>query len=1082
MKRNMMRKDFFREIRKSMGRFLSIFFIVALGVSFFAGIRATKPDMILSGDAYADENKMIDIKVVGNYGMTEKDVKELEKLSLVKEAKGTYSVDTLCKVKDNMKVIHVMAHTEDMNVITVEEGRMPEKENECLIDHDFLEATEYRIGDTIKLDSGTKDELTDTLKTTEYKIVGAGSSPLYFTSNRGSSTVGNGSVSAFMVVNPDVFKMDVYSEVFVMVEGAKALQSFTEEYECLVEDAIKQIEGIQDVQCQTRIEEIKNDAQREIQDAKKKLGEEKQQAETEISENENKLKSAEAEIVNGKKQLENGKLELQKGRQKLVSGKKELENGKAELEKQKSLIAAGKNEIQSGRLQLEEGRRQFKEQSEPLTQTIRQLQEQKINLEKQLEENPNDIQLQAALAEVATKLQMAVEQWETYFGPTDRQLKANEELLNQKENELLQGEQELIKAEQQLKASEKEIVLAERELVNSERLLRDTEKKLLDGEKKLQEGKIELEKGKKKLSDQLAEAEAEIKKGEQEIKNLESPEWYVFDRSFIPEYTGYGDNADRIDALSTVFPSWFFLVAALISLTTMTRMVEEQRMHIGTLKALGYNKLSIVKKYLYYALLATVSGSLLGVLVGEKAYPYVIIVAYKVLYVHMPHVIVPYHWEHGIVAMVIAVCCTGGATIFACYKELLAQPSVLMRPEAPKIGKRTLIERIGVLWKRLNFTWKSSLRNLFRYKKRFFMTIFGISGCMGLLLVGYGLQDSLTSVGKYQYKELQTYDANIFVGATMEEDVRQELTNYLKENKDVVACTNANMSSITANFENGEVDAYLTVISDLEQVDKFFTYRSRVSKERYQLQDEGVIVTEKTAKMLGISVDDTIEISEEGRHAHRVKVMAVCENYAGHYIYMTSNLYEELYGELPSYNSVLVKVKDGISSKKLDAIGEHVLHYEGVLNIQYTSDLSRVLDNMLSAMQSVMFVIVIVAGMLSFVVLYNLNNININERRRELATLKVLGFYDLEVAEYVYRENVLLTLIGVVVGCGIGRLLHLFTITTVEGDSSMFGRQIFLRSYIICAVITIAFSVFVNWIMYFKLKKIDMVESLKSVE
>jgi len=637
------------------------------------------------------------------------------------------------------------------------------------------------------------------------------------------------------------------------------------------------------------------------------------------------------------------------------------------------------------------------------------------------------------------------------------------------------------------KQYEIEIAKAEKEIVDGEALLKQkeaelqkAERELLAGEKEIASGKTEIDNAKQELHTQIAEGEAEIEKAEQEVSDIELPVWYVFDRSSIPEYSGYGDNAERIAALSIVFPSIFFLVAALISLTTMTRMVEEQRVQIGTLKALGYSKRAIMGKYLGYALLATGGGSIFGVLVGEKIFPYVIIVAYKIMYVHIPHVLVPYHWGYGLIATLVAIGCTGIATLMACYRELVAEPAVLMRPEAPKVGKRTWIEKIPFLWKHLSFSWKSSLRNLFRYKKRFFMTLLGIGGCMGLLIVGYGLRDSITSVAEIQYDELQTYEASVYVSEDMEDETRKELEAYLDENPKVSAHTSVHMSSMTTQYEDEEVDAYLTVISDIDDVEQFFVYQDRVSKKRYELSDEGIIISEKTAKMLGASEGDMILLTEDGMNEQKVKIDAICENYVSHYVYMTDALYQKIYKEEAFRNNLLIKTDADI--KDLEKIGEEILKYDSILNVQYTENLSSQLNGMLTALDSVMIVLIVVAGMLSFVVLYNLNNINITERRRELATLKVLGFHDMEVAMYVYRENILLMLLGVLVGCGIGKFLHHFTISTVEVDAAMFGREVHLASYVISALFTIGFSAFVNWMMYFKLRKINMVESLKSVE
>ena len=1023
---NALRKDFYMEIRKSLGRFLSIFFIVALGVSLFAGIRATQPDMILSGDAYMDENKLMDIKGMSTYGLTKEDVDVIGRLPAIDRAIGSYSTDVLCKAEENLKVLHVMAQTEDMNLIHVSEGRLPENDKECLVDEDFLKSTEYKVGDVIELQSGTNAALTDTLQTTSYKIVGAGSSSLYFALDRGSSTIGNGSVSGFLIVQPEAFALDVYTEIFATVDGAEDTLSFSEEYDTLVEEAIEQIELIQNVRCEVRRNDLAETAQLEIDAARNELNEKKEEAESQIEENEEKLSAAELEIQLGKLQIENGKVQLESAKAQLLSGKEELESSKALYEKIMTPLQEKKQELEDEIIKIEEQIPSLGEEAQKVAQeAIKLLREQ--------------------ITEVETQIESVIEEFEA-------EITAGEAQIAEAEAEIAKQEKELLKAEKELQAGSSEIA----------------------------SGKETLGNAKEEMDQQIQEGKEKIEEAEKEIAGMELPVWYVFDRSSIPEYSGYGDNADRIAALATVFPSIFFLVAALISLTTMTRMVEEQRTQIGTLKALGYSKFAIMKKYVNYALAATIGGSLLGVLVGEKLFPYIIIVSYKIMYVHIPHVLVPYHWGYGLAATGVAMLCTVLATLFSCYKELISQPAILMRPQAPQIGKRTLIEKIPFLWKHLNFTWKSSLRNLFRYKKRFFMTLFGIGGCMGLLLVGYGLRDSISSVATKQYGELQLYKASVFLSEDMTEEEREALEGYLSEEKKIENYKSVHMSSITTQKGEEKVDAYLTVIRDPKQLEEFFVYRSRTTGQSYELTDEGIIISEKTAKMLNVKAGDTMILLEDGMNEKKVKISAICENYMGHYVYMTETLYKKLYEKTPFYNNLLLKTDT--EDTDLEKIGENILKYENILNIQYTKNISEQLNDMLTTLDSIMIVLITVAGMLSFVVLYNLNNININERRRELATLKVLGFYDLEVAEYVYRENILLTLIGTLIGCGIGKFLHMFTITTVEVDAAMFGREISMQSYLTGALFTIGFSIFVNFIMYFKLKKINMVESLKSVE
>ena len=535
-------------------------------------------------------------------------------------------------------------------------------------------------------------------------------------------------------------------------------------------------------------------------------------------------------------------------------------------------------------------------------------------------------------------------------------------------------------------------------------------------------------------------------------------------------------------AIGKVFPVMFFLVAALISLTGMTRMVEEQRIEIGTMKALGYGNLSIASKYLGYAFLATAGGSVLGVLVGEKILPYIIIYAYEIMYPHIPKIYVPYHMSYAVMASAASIVCTMGATLASCYKELAAEPAVLMRPPAPKNGRRVFLERIGFIWKRMNFTWKSTIRNLMRYKKRFFMTVFGIGGCMALMLVGYGVRDSVYEIADIQYDEIQLYDGHIFYKDDVTKTEKEELKEYLKTDSDIQSYMEADMRSVTASGGGKKLSVYQCILGNPEIAEKYVDFHDRKTKESYTLTGDGAIVSEKTAKLLNVKEGDTIKVKKGTEKSVTVKIAHICENYMGHYIYFTPQYYKKVYGKTVKYNCIMFRAKNGYTEDQVKKAGEKILSKDQVLTISYLHDIRDQLDDMLASLNLVIIVLIVSAGMLAFVVLYNLNSINITERQRELATLKVLGFYDTEVAEYVFRENILLTLIGSVAGVVLGKILHLFVIQTVEVDAAMFGRSIYLKSYIYSFLFTIGFSLFVNWVMYFKLKKIDMVESLKSIE
>ena len=534
-------------------------------------------------------------------------------------------------------------------------------------------------------------------------------------------------------------------------------------------------------------------------------------------------------------------------------------------------------------------------------------------------------------------------------------------------------------------------------------------------------------------------------------------------------------------AIGEVFPVIFFLVAALISLTTMTRMVEEQRTQIGTMKALGYERHSIAGKYLGYALLATVSGSVVGILFGEKVFPYIIINAYGIMYQHMNDIVIPYNVRYGLGAAAAALACTLLATILSCYKELREQAAELMRPPTPKQGRRVFLERVKFIWKHLNFSWKASIRNLVRYKKRLFMTIFGIGGCMALMLVGFGLKDSIMAIVDIQYEEIQLYDGNIILTDDATDADKNNIVAELEKDSAMAGATEGILTQISVGAGDEWHDVYLDVPKDVEEFSEFVVLQDRVTNEKYQLDDSGAIITEKMSTELDVEQGDTIIIRDDDKGDLEVKISAVCENYMGHYLYMTPEFYEKIYGETPDYNCIFYKTADRIT-EEAERLGEEALAMPGALSISYTTDLREQVDNMLGALDEVIVVLIISAGMLAFVVLYNLNNINITERQRELATLKVLGFYNGEVAMYVYRENIVLTFLGAVFGIVLGKILHRFIIVTVEIESVMFGRNIDLSSYIYAFLLTILFSLFVNGVMHFKLKKINMVESLKSVE
>ena len=786
------------------------------------------------------------------------------------------------------------------------------------------------------------------------------------------------------------------------------------------------------------------------------------------------LESGLAAVEDGLSQLSQKESELNAGLEQITAGQAQIDAGWIQIQEQENTLAASKAEIEAGEQELEKGQKQLKAAKKKLSKAQKEIDSNAETLAAgQAELDANVAKLNDSEAQYASGLEQ--------YHSGARQIAENEAKLTSGEQEIAENEAKLADGEKEIADNEKKLADGEKEITDNEKKLQDAAKDLKKGEKDLADGKKEYEDAQKDAEDEIAENQQKLDDAKKELEDLEKPEWMVTDREDLPEYTDYGDNADRLRNIGQVFPVIFFLVAALISLTTMTRMVEEQRTQIGTLKALGYKKSAIAAKYICYAFFATLLGSVLGMLIGEKIIPYIIITAYGIMYHNVANTIsIDYQPGFALIASAASVVCTVGATFFASGKELQETPASLMRPPAPKEGKRVLLERFTFIWKHLSFSWKSTIRNLFRYKKRLIMTVFGIAGSMGLMLVGFGLQDSISDIAAIQYRELQHYDGMVIEDSDATEEEHAELFEYMKENEQIAHCNRVQMTKISAPKGSSNISIYLFVPESLSEFAKDVTLKNRITGETYELTDEGAAISEKTASLLGLKVGDMIPL-KKGDKEYKVRVAVITENYMSHYLYMTPRVYEQTFGEKPEYENIVFTMQEDCKDN-LEMAGARILANPGALSISYTSSLSSQVDRMLSTLDAVILVLIVSAGMLAFVVLYNLNNINITERQRELATLKVLGFYDGEVSQYVLRENVILTVLGIMFGAVFGILIHRYVITTVEVDAVMFGRNIKPLSFLYSGILTSIFSIVVNGVMHFKLKTIDMVESLKSVE
>ena len=1073
-------KDIFREIKISLGRFLSILCIVAIGVAFFAGIKASAPDMKNSADTYFDKYNVQDIQVYSTIGLTKKDVAAIKKIKGVKSVQPSFSMDTLSQIDSTQMVIKVISYGIDqkMNKIRVVEGRMPERENECLVEASSATNKLYgtfHIGDTIKLQSGTDEALSKSLKHTKYKIVGTCYNPNYLSYEKGSSNIGSGTVNSFIYIqNTNVLK-DYYTEVDVCVKGAKDLDCYSDEYFDVVDPVLKKIKKISNKQIDARIQSYQSELDEKKQEATDKF----KDAESQFNDAQNKIDSGLSEIQSNELKLQNSKDQINQGWNEYYANLQLLDN-----------IPTLQNAI----AQIEESEKKLPELLSQKEQVENGLQE--INAEGDLNTKRTLIQNAIDFIDIALK------KLENYPDSSDAEtirIKLNEK------KELLQGQLSLIdqaiakKAEleailpqiqsgieqiqagvakkAELQSQLNQLLNAKNELNNAYVSLISGQAQYEDGVSKIEDAKNELNKSIEQLT--LSKAEFNIQKhdalrelsdAQLEIDKMEG-KWIVLDRNSHYSYRDYGACADRMDGIAKVFPVFFFLVAALVCMTTMTRMVDEQRNEMGTLKALGYSKLQIASKYIIYALIASILGSILGCSLGMYLFPTVIFNAWNTLY-NIDQI--KFLFQPGLI-LLASGSVTGItllATLYSIYSELIEMPSQLMRPKAAKAGKKILLERITFIWKRLSFLQKVTARNIFRYKKRFFMTIIGIAGCSALLVAGFGINDSISDIVNQQYNVIYHYDATVSAKTS-------EITSQIKSLKGVKDVYEEDHLAVTTKIENKDISTTVHIISNDKKFKDFCTLFN--GNNEFDLDDSSVLISQKMATKLNKKAGDTIKIKDANNKVIKAKIKGVFTNYVGHHIYASESLYKSWNTNAKTTHIYLIKSKK--TTKKFERnLGNKIMNIDGVQSVTFYSSLQKNFKDMIKSISYIVVVLVISAACLAFVVLYNLSNVNISERKREIATIKVLGFTRKEVDAYINRETILLTILGSLIGLGIGIGLHHLIMNLAEMDDIMFGRTINSISYVISFVMTIGFNAIINLCMHKKLNNIQMVESLKAVE
>lgn len=1071
-------KDALREIKKSYKRFISILLMAFLGVGFFAGVRASSPDMLDTIDTYYKNQNVYDIQVLSTLGLTSDDINAISKIENVEHVDGNFETDGQIEV-GNKEVIAKVMSLNDFNTPVLIDGSLPSAKNECVVEERFLTVNNKNIGDTIEL--SIKDMQNDNgedvpyLYEKELKIVGTVQSPMYISLDRGTSTLGSGKIDYYMYIpKSNVQANSIYTNIYVKVKDANKYTTSSKKYEDCVNSVKTEIEKIKDNREKSRYDSLVNTVTKKVEDAEKELNTQKTDAKSKIAD-------AEKELENGKKQIENAEKTIKSNR---IKADKEFNKAYAEL-------INGKNKIADSEKQLESKEKQANEEFDKLEKQKAELNTQLTTLNSGITEVQKNIEN----INIALKNPNLTSEQKANFEKTKKQLENKLSELNNTKAQLVSaiskidsgiatGKTEIKSAKNKLQSAKNELKKSENAYYSTKnstyKQLDNAEEELELSKKELKDGENELEKNKKEFNEKIADAESKLNDARAKIAEIENPKWYVLDRNGNAGYSSFIQDTDSIANIGKVFPVIFFIVAALISLTSMTRMVEEQRTQIGTLKALGYNKLQITSKYVLYASLACIIGSILGMSVGFVLLPKIVWKMYSMMY-QIGDIQTSFNFEISSLGFILIVISILGATIYAVIKELIQTPATLMRPKSPKMGKRVFLEKVTFIWKRLSFSRKVTVRNIFRYKKRFLMTIIGIMGCTALIVTGFGIRDSIRAIMPDQYEKVFNYDLQINLKADLDKKQKQDFINSLTNDDKIEKLSETYMSSISAINENVEENVQIIVPNNNSDFNTLINLTDVKSKNNLSLPEDGVLLTDKAAQLLGVEAGDTITLKDTDENETNVKVTNVVENYVYHYIYMSKSMYENLYGK--SFDSNVILTKDfNLDNETEDNFVKDLMNMPEVASVTRISTAMNMMNDTMKSLNYVVVILIVSAGLLAFVVLYNLSNVNISERIRELATIKVLGFYDKEVYLYITRETIILTAIGLVLGLVAGYFLDFFILETCEINMLRFRKFVAPLSFVFAALITILFTIIVNIVTYFALKKIDMIESLKSVE
>ena len=1008
-------KDSIKEIKNTYKRFLSILVMAFLGVGFFAGMRAASPDMVDTIDQYYKESQVYDIKILSTLGLTNDDIDALSEIDEIENTVGTYETEGKIEI-DNKEIITKIMSVEKLNKPILLQGNLPKTQNECVVEDSFLTANHKSIGDTIEVEAektkNDEGEEVEYLNKNILKIVGTVKSPLYISRDRGTSSLGSGKIDYYIYVPKENIKAnEIYTNIYIKLKNSENYTTSSEKYEEYIAEVKEKIEAIKEEREKARHDKLVDIATRKVKEAEEKLNENKQNAQQQIEE-------AKQEIENGKNKIEKAEVKLNSSKKeadtKFKSAYNQIQMAKESIFQNETQLNQKEQEAGQQITELEIKKQELQTQFDTIENNLTQLEKQY----NQIKDNPNISEEQKQMLE--NKIQMLKQSKQT--------IKAGIEQIN---NGITTGKQEIENAKTQLQNAKNELTKKEKQY---EATKTATYSSLENAKIEIEKSKTELEKGEKELEekqeefkDKIADAESKLIDSREKIANIENPTWYVLDRYSNTGYNSFIQDTESIENISKVFPIVFFMVALLISLTSMTRMVEEQRTQIGTLKALGYNKLQIASKYVIYAGLACVIGGVLGMSVGFVLLPQIIWTMYQMMYQMTDNIHISFNIIIGGMGLLLICVCIIGATIYAVLKELVQTPSTLMRPKAPKMGKRVLLEKIPFIWKRLSFSQKVTVRNIFRYKKRFLMTIIGILGCTALIVVGFGVRDSIRCIMPNQFEKVFNYDMQIGLKNGLEDEQKQKYIISLQEKTELEKVVETYMTSNIAKNQENEEDVQIIVPKEPKDLDEVINLTDVKTGEKVQLEENAICLTDKVAELLNVKQGDTITLKDSKDKERQVKISNIVENYVYHYVYMSRITYENLYGE--NYNTNMLFTKNNNLSKEQETnLATEIMNQSEVASISRNSSIMNLLDDTMKSLNYVVIILIVSAGLLAFVVLYNLSNVNISERIRELATIKVLGFYDKEVYSYVTRETVILTAIGIVLGLIGGYFLNYFII------------------------------------------------------